>query len=226
MTSLKKTARLAGLLYLILDIPGFYSIKYVPSRIIVAGEPVVTAHNILAHEFLFRTGIVSFMICNILWIYLVMTLYRLFKQVNEHQARLLVALMIGTVSIGFVIELFNISSLLILKGEVMKATDPGQRLDMAMLCLEIHRYGMAIFEILGIWFLPFGLLVYRSGFIPRIFGVLLIIGGIGYMTEGLAYLLFPGYHPAVLRYIGITYGVGELSIMLWLLIKGVREPKQ
>src|SRR6516164_218832 len=120
MTSLKKTERLAGLLYLILDIPGFYSIKYVPSRIIVAGEPVVTAHNILAHEFLFRTGIVSFMICNILWIYLVMALYRLFKQVNEHQARLLVALMIGTVSIGFVIELFNISSLLILKGEVMK----------------------------------------------------------------------------------------------------------
>jgi hypothetical protein len=221
--SLKKTARLAGLLYLILDIPGYYGIMYVPSKIIVQGDAVATANNILANEFLFRTGIVSFLISNIIWVFFVLVLYRLFKHVNEHQAELMVALMTVTVSIAFVIEIFNITALMILKGEVMKTAEPGQRLDIAMLFLNIHRYGMAIFEILGLWFIPFGILVYKSGFIPRIFGVLLIIGGIGYMTQGFAFLLFPNYHSIVLQYIGVSYGVGELSIMLWLLIKGVKN---
>ena len=224
-TSLKKTARLAGLLYLILDILGFYGIMYVPSKIMVWGDAVTTANNILANEFLFRTGIVSFLICNIIWVFFVLILYRLFKQVNEHQAKLMVVLMIVTVSIAFVIEIFNITSIMILKGEVMKAAEPGLRLDMAVLFLNIHRYGMAIFEILGLWFIPFGLLVYKSGFIPWIFGVLLIIGGIGYMIEGFAFLLFPSYHSIILKYIGVSYGVGELSIMLWLLIKGVKVQK-
>jgi hypothetical protein len=225
IATLKKTARLAGLLYLILDILGLYSIVYVPSRILVQGNATATSKNILAHEFLFRTGIVSFLICNIIWAFFVLVLYRLFKNVNAHQARLLVSLMVVNVSIAFVIETFNIASLMILKGEAMGTAEPGQRLDMATLFLDLHRSGMAIFELLGIWFFPFGLLVYKSGFIPRIFGVLLIIGGIGYMVEGLAFLLFPSNQSKVLQYIGVTYGVGELSIMLWLLIKGVKEPR-
>ncbi len=224
MSSLKKTARLAGLLYLILDIPGFYSLKYVPSKIIVRGDATATANNILGHEFLFRTGIVSFLICNIIWVFFVLILYRLLRQVNEYQAKLMVALMIVTVSIAFVIETFNVTSIMILKGEVMKAAQPGQKVDMALLFVNIHSYGLAIFEILGVWFIPFGLLVYKSGFIPRLLGVLLIIGGFGYVIEGLAFLLCPECHSIVLQYIGISYGVGELSIMLWLLIKGVKEP--
>jgi hypothetical protein len=226
MTSLKKTARLAGLLYLIVDITGFYSIMYVPSKILVPGDAVATANNILAKEFLFRTGIVSFLICNIIWVFFVLTLYRLFKQVNEYQAKLMLALMFVIIPIAFVIEIFDITSLMILKGEIMKGFEPEQKLDLAMLFLNMHRYGMVIFNIGGLWFIPFGQLVYKSGFIPQIFGVLLIIGGIGYMIESLAFLLFPVYDSIVLRYIGVSYGVGELSIMLWLLIKGVKEPEK
>jgi|SRR5579863_889894 len=221
-TSLKKTAKLAGLLYLIVDITGFYSIMYVPSKILVWGDAAATANNILANEFLFRTGIVSFLICNIIWVFFVLILYRIFKQVNENQAKLMLALMFVTIPIAFVIEIFDITSLMILRGEIIKAFEPQMKRDLVMLFLNIHRYGMVIFNIGGLWFIPFGQLVYKSGFIPRIFGVLLIIGGIGYMIESCAFLLFPGYHSIILQYIGVTYGVGELSIMLWLLIKGVR----
>jgi hypothetical protein len=225
ISSLKKTARLAGLLYLIVDITGFYSIMYVPSKTVVWGDAAATAHNMLAHEFLFRTGIVSFLSCNIIWVFFVLILYRLFKQVNEYQAKLMLALMFVIIPIAFVIAIFDIASLMILKGEVMKALEPEKKQDLAMLFLNIHKYGMVIFNIGGLWFMPFGQLVYKSGFIPRIFGVLLIVGGIGYMTESLAFLLFPGYHSIVLKYVGVSYGVGELSMMLWLLIKGVQSPK-
>jgi hypothetical protein len=199
---------------------------YVPSKIVVQGDAVATANNILANEFLFRTGIVSFLICNLIWVFFVLILYRLFKQVNEHQAKLMLALMLVIIPIAFVIEIFDITSIMILKGEIMKAFEPEQKHDLAMLFLNIHRYGLVIFNIGGLWFIPFGQLVYKSGFIPRIFGILLIIGGIGYMIESLAFLLFPSYHSIVLQNIGVSYGVGELSIMLWLLIKGVKEHEQ
>ena len=93
-SSLKKTARLAGVLYLFLVMTGAYCVIYVPSQIIGLGDTVTTAKNILSNEFLFRTGIINDIISNALWVFLVLVLYRLFKQVNERQAKLMVALVI------------------------------------------------------------------------------------------------------------------------------------
>src|SRR6185503_18686548 len=95
--SLKKTARLAGLMYLLMGIPAPYALIYVPSKIIVHGDAAATANNILANEFLFRTGIVSQLISQTLFIFLVLVLYGLLKQVNEHQAKLMVALVIVSI---------------------------------------------------------------------------------------------------------------------------------
>lgn len=224
-SSLKKTARLAGLLYLFLVI-GAYGIMYVPSQIMVQGNAAATTNNILAKEFLFRTGIVSNLISPIMFVLLVLVLYRLLKQVNEFHAKLMVAFVIVQVPIGFLIETFNITSLMILKGEVMNALEPIQKQDLAMLFLKIHGYGMTTLEIFwGLWLIPFGLLVYKSGFIPRAFGVLLILNGIGYVIESLTFLLFPGYHSLVSQYTMVSYFIGEPPIMLWLLIKGVKEPE-
>ncbi len=136
----------------------------------------------------------------------------------------MVAFVLVQVPIGYLIETFNITSLMILNGEIMKALEPAQKQDLAMLFLNIHKYGMIAIEIFsGLWLIPFGQLVYKSRFIPRILGVLLIIGGIAYIIESLSFWLFPSYQPFVSRYMILLYSIGETPIILWLLIKGVKN---
>ena len=224
MSSLKKTARIAGLCYLLLGIAGVYSIIYVPSKIMVRGDAVATANNILANEFLFRTSIISDIISNTILVFLVLVLYRLFKQVNEHRAKLLVALVIVQIPAVFFMEAFNITSLMIFKGEILKTFELTQRQDLAMLFLKINDYGGLTLEMFwGLWLIPFGLLVYRSEFIPRTFGVLLIIAGFAYMIDSFISLLFPSYRAFVNQPTLLFVAIGEISIMLWLLIKGAKN---
>ncbi len=224
ITSLKKTARLAGLLYLVLGILGFYSIMYVPKRIFVSGDTVTTANNLLVNEFLFRTSIVSHLISVTTFLFLAFTLYKLFKKVNEHQAKLLVALVAVQVPIVFLLETFDITSLMILKGQVFKTLTPLQLQDLSMLFLKIHGYGIMTVEIFwGLWLIPFGQLVYKSVFIPRALGVLLIMAGIGYAVDSLTFMLFPGYRGFTQTAAFIFSGLGEGSTILWLLIIGAKD---
>ena len=144
VSSLKKTARFAGLLYLIWIITGLYGLLYVPSKIMVRGDTVATAQNILSNEFLFRTGIINDIISNALWVFLVLVLDRLFKQVNERQAKLMVALVIVQIPALFIMEAFNITSLMIFKGEILKTFELSQRQYLAMLFLKINDYGVLI----------------------------------------------------------------------------------
>lgn len=223
--SLKKTARLAGLIYLILIITGVYSIIYVSSKIIVQGDVLSTAVNILANEFLFRTGIVNDIISNTVWIFLALTLYRLFKHINKQQSKLLLALVIVQIPAVFFMEAFNITSLMLLKGELLETFELSQRQDLAMLFLKMNDYGVLVLETFwGLWLLPFGLLVNKSGFIPRIFGVLLIIAGIAYIIDSFTGLLFPGFSAWINQPTLLIVAIGEISITLWFLIKGVKNP--
>jgi hypothetical protein len=222
--SLKKTARLAGLLYLILVITGVFSIMYVSSQIIVLGDTVTTAKNILAKEFLFRAGIISDLISNTIFVLLVLVLYRMFKQVNEHQAKLMVALVVVQIPALFIMESLNITSLMIFKGEILQTFELNQSQDLAMLFLKINDYGTLTLEMFwGLWLLPFGILVYKSGFIPRIFGILILIAGIAYMQASFTSILFPSYSAFMSQPTLILVAIGEISITLWLLIKGVNK---
>ncbi|MCK9404609.1 MAG: DUF4386 domain-containing protein [Chitinophagaceae bacterium] len=222
--SLKKTARLAGLLYLIGGIMAAYGMMYAPYQTTVQEDSFATAQKILNNEFLFRAKIVSNLTGAILFVILVFVLYRLFKNVNEHKAKLMVTFLILQVPITFLLETFKITALMLLKGEIMKSLDPAQAQDMAMLFIKTHHYGLIILEIFwGLWLIPFGQLVYKSGFIPRILGIFLIMGGIAYIIESFTTLLFPGYRAFVSQFAFVFYGLGELSIILWLLIKGVKN---
>ncbi|MCF8240678.1 MAG: DUF4386 domain-containing protein [Melioribacteraceae bacterium] len=226
-SSLKNTARLAGLLYLLLVITGVYGIMYVPSQIIVHGDSVSTANNIIANEFLFRTGAINDILSNTIFLFLVLVLYRLFKRVNENQAKIMFALVIVQIPVVFMMEAFNIASLMILKGEILKTFELSQRQDLAMLFLNINDYGTLPLEMFwGLWLIPFGLLVYKSEFIPRIFGILLIIAGITYMIDSTIGILFPGFNSFVKTPTLILVAIGEISITLWLLIKGIKEEKR
>jgi len=224
LSSLKKTARLTGLLYLIWVITGVYGILYVSPKIIVQGDAVTTAKNMLSNEFLFRTGIINDIISNTIWVFLALALYRLFKQVNERQAKLLVALVIVQIPAVFIVEAFNVTSLMIFKGEILKTFELSQRQDLAMLFLNINDYGTLTLEMFwGLWLLPFGQLVYESRFIPRILGVFLILDGVALIILSFTSLLLPNYQTLVYQFSMPFWILGEISIMLWLLLKGVKS---
>lgn len=221
--SLKKTARLAGLLYLFWVITAIYGLMYVQPKTIVQGDAGATANKILANEFLFRTGIVNGLLSSIIWILIGLTLYQLFKQVNQSQAKLLLTLVIVQIPVVFVMEALNITTLMIFKGEILKTFELNQRQDLAMLFLKINDYLTITVEMFwGLWLFPFGVLVYRSRFIPRILGVFLILNGIAYVIHCLTHLLLPNYQAIVFQIATPIWTVGEISIMLWLLIKGVK----
>lgn len=222
--SLKKTARLAGQLYLIWIITGLYAMFYVPSQINVRGDAATTAKNILSHEFLFRATTVNDIISSALWVVLVLILYRMFKHVNERQARLLVVLVIVQIPTMFFVETFNITSLMILKGEILKTFELSQRQELAMLFLKINDYGVLISETFwGLWLFPLGFLAYRSGFLPRFLGIWLIITGFFYLVLSFTSIMLPQYKEMVLNStFALPAELGEVAFMLWLLIMGAR----
>ncbi len=224
LSSLKKTARLAGFLYLLLIITGVYNIIYLSSKIIVKGDAATVANNILSNELLYRTGIISDFISNFFFLFLALVLYRLLKQVNEHRAKLMLALVIVQIPAAYFMEALNITSIMIFKGEILKTFELVQRQDLAMLFLKINKYGMMTLELFwGLWLIPLAQLVYKSGFIPRIIGILLMINGIAYIIDSFVYMQLPNYHFFTSRYLLLFIIPGEISITLWLLIKGIKK---
>lgn len=223
MNSLKKTARFAGLLYLIWIITGLFAIFYIPSQINTQGDAVTAAQEILSKEFLFRTSIVTDLISSALWVFMVLVFYRMFKQVNERQAKLLVALVIVQIPVVFIMEAFSITSLMIFKGEILKTFEFTQRQDLAMLFLRINDYGtLTLVMFWGLWLFPLGILVYRSCFLPRFLGVWLIINGFAILVLSVAGLLLPQYKDMVSQ-IAFPAELGEVAFMLWLLIMGAKN---
>jgi len=224
MNSTNKTARVAGALYLLNGVTGYFSIMYVPSTLIVSGNTAATANNILAHEMLFRVSIVSELICAADFIFLLRALYRLLNGVNKTHASLMLTLGLVSLPIMFLNVLNEIAALALFRGADFLSVFEKPRLDaLAMLFLHLHGQGIAVAEIFwGLYFFPFGVLVFKSGFLPRILGVLLIAACFGYLADSLTWLLLPSYGDLVNRFARILMGAGELSIMAWLLIKGAK----
>ena len=227
MSSIKKQARKAGLLYFLLGITAPFGLLVIPARLIVSGDATATAERIRHSESLFRLGILSELVPQIIVIFLVLALYRLFKGVNENLARQVVILgALVSVPIMFVNTLFEIAALILIKSpEFLSVFDPAQRDALAYLFLRIHTYGIDVASIFwGLWLFPFGMLVMQSGFIPRLFGVLMIIAGIGYLVSSFVTLLLPDYSSAVGR-VAMILEMGEVPIIFWLLIWGARPPR-
>lgn len=222
--SLKSRARLAGVLYLVWINTGLFALMYVPSQIDMKGEPATTAQNVLSNEFLFRTTIVNDLASSVIWVVMILVLYRLFKRVDERQAKLLVGFVIVQIPTAFFMEACNITSLMIFKGEILKTFDLAQRQDLGALFLKIGDYGvLTLIMFWGIWLFPLGILVYKSRFLPRFLGVWLIITGFFYVVLSVTSLLLPQYKDMVSNSpIALPIELGEVAFMLWLLIKGVK----
>ena len=224
MHSTKRTARVAGLLYLSLMTAPLRLI-YIPSVLFVQGNATATANNIAAHELLFRLGIVSDLLTGTMAIFLTLALYRLLKGVDQSLARLMVILgSLMVTPIYFINTLNDVAALLLARGaDFLSAFDKPQRDALAMLFLRLHHAGVVANQIFwGLWLFPFGVLVFRSRFLPRILGVWLIINCFGYLAVSFAGLLFPQYEAMVFNS-AFPAMLGELAIMLWLLIMGAKE---
>jgi len=224
MSSTHNPGRVAGFLYLILVVTAPLRLMYIPSTLFVRGDATATASNIAAHETLFRLGIVSDLLSGTICIFLVLALYRLLKGVDQGHAVLMVILGgLMVTPIYFLNALNDVAALLLVRGaDFLSVFEKPQRDALAMLFLRLHGHGvLASFIFAGLWLFPFGVLVYRSGFLPRILGVWLIINGFAYLTISFTGLLLPQYEDMVSN-IAFPALLGELAIMLWLLIKGAK----
>src|SRR6202165_666133 len=196
-----KAARVAGAIYLSMIFTAPFSLIYVPNKLIVRGDATATANNILAHETLFRLGIVADLITTVIFIFVVMALYRLLSRVNTTHASHMVALVLASAAVGVMNVLNNIAALTLFRGaDFLAVIEKSQRDALGMLFLRLHGQGIVINEIFwGLWLLPFGLLVMRSGFLPRILGVLLIVNGFAYVVLSFIGLLLPQHYEVAFR---------------------------
>jgi hypothetical protein len=210
-------ARIAGFLYLFGNPFAPFFLLTLPSRLIVRGDAAMTASNILASELLFRLGIANLLYYSILSIFLVMALYQVLKVVNKNMAWLMVIFVLVGVPIGMLNELNNLAVLQLLSGAAyLNVFTTGQLQALAYFFIQLHSLGLDIQLIFsGLWLFPMGYLVFKSGFLPRIIGILLVIASIGWVVQSFA--TFLGYN---LSTIFIT-SWGELILGLWLLIRGV-----
>ena len=224
MSSTHNPGRVAGFLYLLLVVTAPLRLMYIPSTLFVRGDATATANNIAAHESLFRLGIVSDLLTGTIVIFVVLALYRLLKEVDQHLAALMVILGgLMVVPIYFLNTLNDAAALMLVRGaDFLAVFEKPQRDALAMLFLRLHHHGVVANEIFwGLWLFPFGILVFRSGFLPRVLGVWLIINGFAYLAISFTGLLLPEYESMVFNS-ALPATLGEIAIMLWLLIKGAK----
>lgn len=228
MQPTKNTARLAGALYLLMGLPAPFSLLYIPGKVIVRGDATTTANNIRANETLIQAGILGHLFSVIAFIFLAMVLYRLLNRVNAMHAALMVILVLVSIPISLFSVLNELAALTMAGGaDYLSVFDQPQLDAFALFFLGVRGKALVIAQIFwGLWLLPYGLLVMRSGFFPRILGVLLIINGVAYPVLSLTSLFFPDSFELVNR-IAFPALLGELWMMLWLLIKGAKvEPSE
>ena len=234
MRTIKQQARIAGFWYVLLALTAPLGLIYVPARIRVPGDAAATAENLRSMESLFRLGIGSELLHQAIGIFVALALFRLFKPVDEWLARQVLILgSLVSVPIMFTNVLNDIAALALAKGGAflarggasLAAFDRAELDALAYFFLQLHGYGVTVASIFwGLWLLPFGLLVVRCGFIPRILGYLLWVAGSAYVLEAFARLVMPPLVPYVSR-IALPLELAELPIVFWLAIWGARTPR-
>jgi hypothetical protein len=222
----KQQARFAGLLYLLVALSAPIGLVYVPARLIVAGDATATADHLRASEGLVRLGIATELGHQVVCIFLVLALYQLFVKVDEALARQVVILgALVSVPILFVNVLNDVAALILVSGADFLSVFPRSQLDaLAYLFVRLHGLGITVASVFwGLWLVPFGTLVIRSGFIPRVLGFLLFAAAGGYLASSFATLVVPEFEAAVSK-IAMPLEIAELPIVVWLLVWGAKTP--
>jgi len=225
--SQRKAAIVAGVAFLIYLIPAIFGNFFIFRRLIVLGDAATTANNIMASEGLFRVGIVGWLFVIIGDVVRAWAFYVFFKQVNKSLSllagwfMLIHAAIFGITQLNlvFVSELFSGAGYL-------TVFEPNQLHSLMLLFLNGHNYGFQI----GLFFFSFhlfflGYLVFKSDYIPKVLGVLLIVAFFGYLIDSLGKILLPNYPKIITKVLAAPMIIGELALVVWLVFKGGKTPK-
>jgi hypothetical protein len=227
VTSIKAKARLAGILYVLMGIPAWFSLMYIPSAFVVRGDATATARNIVTSQSLYRLGILSELVSQTIFLVLVLVLYDLFKDADRKQARLMVMLVGVSVAFEFANCLNLVAPLILLSGADFLAVFSKPQLDaLALVFLKLRNDGLGVISLIwGLWLLPFGVLVIKSGFFPKVLGVLLIVACFAYVTDSITSIMLPVPIPVVSTVTLAFGGLGELAIVVWMIVVGAKAPQ-
>jgi len=223
-SSVQTYARIAGILFLISMVAGGLGEVYLPSRIIVRGDAVATANNIIASNSLFRFAFASYLVEAVCDIALAWTLYVLLRPVHPNLALLTAFFGLVSTATFAIAELFYFAPTFILGGAgYLNTFSPEQLKSLAMLSLRFYAIGGGLFMVFyGIAWVIRGYLIYRSDYLPKALGALLAFAGLGFITRNFALVLAPAYASSFLL---LPMMLGGLSLTVWLLVKGVDVPK-
>lgn len=225
MNPTKATARRAGALYFLFMIVAIYGEFFFP-KFMVPGDPTATASRIAAADLTYRIGILIGLATHVIFIFLVVSLYRLLGDVDKSHAMLMVVL----VSIGVAVAIGNMlnrfAPLVLLDGaDYMSSFTKAQVDALALSSFRFRSSGAAVpMAFWGLWLFPFGVLTIKSGFLPRILGILLLVAGCAYLVTSAVSIALPDYRRIVSQLMMPLY-FGEVPIIFWLLIKGVKVPR-
>jgi hypothetical protein len=227
MNSINKLARAAGFLYLITIITGGFAEAFVREGLTVPGDAVATAHNILASEQMYRFGFVADLVCLISGTILSLIFYVLFKPVNRRLSLLALIFSIVAGAVMAVNLLNQLAPLLLLHKPVyLKAFTIEQLQTLSLFFLNLQEQGYGISLLLFAFYFPLiGYLVYKSDFLPRILGIIYTLAGVGYLMNSLSMFLFPHLSSYLFPYVLLPAFIGESSMCIWLLVKGVNISK-
>jgi hypothetical protein len=222
-----RRSRIAGLWYLAMAVTGPIGIMIIPSAFIVGGDAAATAAKIAAGPGLWRLGVFAYLISQLVFIPLALSFRSLFASVDRRQARLLTAFVVAAVPLAILNLLGYVAPLAILDGgRYMSAFPQAQREALALLSIDLMRQGEILVGFFwGLWLLPLGILVRKSGWFPKVFAIFLFCGCASYLADCSVALVLPSARAAIAPIIGAAGFIGEVPFLLWLLIRGARVPK-
>jgi len=226
-TPTKRLARTAGLLYLVVVVAGIFALMYVPSQLRIGNDPATALASIDAHEGLFRAGIAASLVCYLAFLLLPLALYKLLSSYGRNAAAVMVALAVASVPLSFAnvghrLEVLNLVS----GADYLHGIAPDALAQQVMLSLKAYSKGMILNQVFwSLWLAPFGYLVYKSGILPKLLGILLMVGSAGYAAEAFGYILLADFAtlPGA-ELLSIPASLGEIGTCLWLCVMGAREP--
>lgn len=224
MDTLSKKARVAGFFYLLVILFAPLRLVYIPGQLFVDGNAAATISNIAAHDMMFRLAIFSDLITASASLVLTFTLYRLFKEVQQSWALLMLMMGFMDTPLYFFNSLTDMGTLILAQApDYLAAFDQAQRTGLAMLLLKMHNLMTFASEIFwGLWLFPLAALVYRSGFLPRVLALWLTINGVAYLALAGAGLLRPEYNELVAK-LAFVCQLGEVAFALWILVLGAKR---
>ncbi len=220
-------SRIGGVLYLIIIVLGLFNEAYVRNKIIVSGDAAATAANIRSFESLWRFGIAAEFFMLICAISLTLIFFVLLRPVSRELALLAVFFNLVSVAVEASVQLYLLGALFPLgSAEYLKAFKPEQLYAMASLAIKSHSYGFGVALIFfGCVCLLLGYLIFKSGYLPKTVGVLMVLAGLSYLIDSFALILSPSFANRIFPAILVPAFIGELSLCLWLLVKGVNVEK-